>query len=65
MSKPTMIGQILYGKGNKLRKQQLYKQLLNLNPNDPYARQKALGAIGGAVTGHYIVAKGGYYICQR
>lgn len=65
MSKPTMIGQVLFGKGNKLEKKDTYMKLLNLNPNDPYAREKALGSIGGAVTSHYIVAKGGYYICQR
>lgn len=65
MSKCTMISQVLLGKGKKLGKRVTYISLLCLNPNDPYAKYKALGAIESAIINHYIAAKGGYYICQR
>lgn len=42
-----------------------YLQLISLNPNDPYRREKAAGSLGGAVNGGTIVRNGNYYIRIR
>ena len=41
--------------GVRLSVADAYQQLIALNPNDPYAKNKAAGSLGGAVNGGTIV----------
>ena len=48
--------------GVRLSVANAYQQLIALNPNDPYAKHKAAGSLGGAVNGGTITLhKNGYY----
>ena len=48
--------------GVRLSVADAYQQLIALNPNDPYAKNKAAGSLGGAVNGGTIVLhRHGYY----
>jgi len=48
--------------GVRLSVANAYQQLIALNPNDPYAKHKAAGSLGGAVNGGTIILhKNGYY----
>lgn len=47
--------------GDRLSISDAYKQLISLYGNDPYRRNKAAGALGGAVNGGTIVLRKGFY----
>ncbi len=60
-----MINRVISGKGTIIAKIDLFNSLVNLNPNHPFKKQKALGSIGGAVNSGYIVDLGNCYMCTR
>lgn len=45
---PTMISQVFVAKNHTETISDAYGQLQNLNPLDPYKKQKAAGSLGGA-----------------
>lgn len=46
-----MILKIFFNVGDTLTMSDAYTKLINLNPNDPYAKKKAAGSLGGAING--------------
>ena len=60
-----MITSVLSTKDQICDKKKLYEQLVAQNPDDKYKKQKAAGAIGGAVAHGFIVGEGEYYRCTR
>lgn len=66
MQKNMLITKIFKNKGEKLTKEETYDRLVNLmSPESKYKEQKALGAIGSAISHGYIKECGKYYICTR
>ena len=60
-----MITKVLDKKNQTKSKKDVFDELLGLYPNDPYAKQKAAGAVGGSVTQNYIEEQGVNYRCTR
>ena len=46
-----------------MTKAAIYTALLGRLSGDPYAREKAAGALGGAVNGGYLTRNGNIYTC--
>lgn len=44
----TMISQVFIAKNHTESISDAYRKLQNLNPNDPYKKQKAAGSLGGS-----------------
>lgn len=42
-----------------------YRELIALNPNDPYAKEKAAGSLGGAINGGTLMRSNNIYIRVR
>ena len=49
--------------GQAMTTSAIYAALMRLLPGDPYAAQKAAGALGGAVNGGYLRRNGNTYTC--
>ena len=57
-----LITQVI-SKGQTMTKAAIYTALLGRLSGDPYAREKAAGALGGAVNGGYLTRNGNIYTC--
>ena len=57
-----MISQIFTNRSHKESLRTAYSKLIDLNPNDPYNKQKAAGALGGASRHGFIVRFNGDYV---
>lgn len=57
-----LITQVI-SKGQAMTKADIFTALLRLLLGDPYAAQKAAGALGGAVNGGYLTRNGNIYTC--
>lgn len=51
--------------GDSLLIETAYSRLIELNKNDPYAKAKAAGSLGGAMNGGTLVRHGNFYIRVR
>jgi hypothetical protein len=60
-----MITEVLAEKGEKKSKKDTFDRLVELNPNDPYKRQKAAASIGGSKNSGYLVEDDDSYTCTR
>ena len=47
--------------GQSMTVSDAYAMLIGLNPNDPYAKEKAAGSLGGAVNGGTLELSGNIY----
>lgn len=54
---------VLTYKGHRLPTVDVINQLMGMFPNHPYAKQKALGSLGGASNSGFITITNGY--CER
>ena len=56
----------VFDKKNQVKsKAYTFEELVKLNPNDQYTKQKAAGSIGGSRTHGYLETKGSDYRCTR
>ena len=60
-----MILKVFDNIGDSLSIKTAYSRLIELNKNDPYAKAKAAGSLGGAVNGGTIVRHENFYIRVR
>ena len=64
-TKKDMMPQVMTHTGEQKDKHIVYSELVSLNPNDPYRKQKASGSIGGSVTNRYIQSVGSTYVRRK
>lgn len=57
-----MISQIFTHRSHKESIRSAYSKLIDLNPKDPYNKQKAAGSLGGASRHGFIVRSNGDYV---
>lgn len=60
-----MITEVFTKKGQIKSKKDTFYELVKLNANDIYKRQKAGASIGGSITSGYIEAVDSSYRCTR
>jgi hypothetical protein len=60
-----MIIEIFTNKGQTKSKKDTFDELVKLNANDIYKRQKAGASIGGSITSGYIEVVDNSYRCTR
>lgn len=56
-----MVLQVFQAKGFSMSIAEAYTALMNLNPQDPYRRYKAAGALGGSVASGFLILRNGVY----
>lgn len=61
----TMVTQVFTRKGDTKSIADAYVRLANLNPNDPYNKQKAAGSLGGSSASGFLKKEGRTYIRTR
>ena len=60
-----MILKVFEKVGDSISIEIAYSRLMELYKNEPYAKAKAAGSLGGAVNGETLIRKGNFYIRVR